>query len=329
MIEFMEDNMVNKHLAKVVHDLMIERKTAQELKLTEEDIQLLKAGGYNLKHEKIGKEVFYYIKDVEDTNNSILISPASTKLEKVVYGEMSDIHAGSMYFCPKALEWGLKYLQDNGVNHVHISGDLVDGTKVYAGQNNWLKYWRQEDQVDCLCDILSKFKMDYIAIDGNHDMSWIKQGAPRVGELIKQRIDNFIYIPGRSDKIVRGDLVIAGVMKRLAHPWSNSSRGTYSLSYPAQTYLRNVFMNSLEFEIRDKKYPMSLLQYGHLHYDMEFTTFGVRCTFPMTFQRGNDFTEGKGLGGKVGFRLTEFTAQDGEILEYDSKSVYVPERFLK
>jgi len=311
---------------RLISRLMQERKTLKQLGASALQVKGIKDKGYNVKTELIGNRTYYWIKDVADIESQILISPRSSKLEKLSWAEISDIHAGSTHHDKKGLDWFLQEVMDRGIRHVHISGDMVDGNKVYPGQNNWLKYWRQEDQINELCDTLSKYPFDYYAIDGNHDFSWNRVGAPKVGKLVAERIKNFTYMPGKTENVFRGDLVIAGVMKRLVHPWSNSGRGTYALTYPAQTYLRNVFQGGLEFEIRDKKYKMQLLQYGHLHYEIEFTTFGVKVTHPLCFQKGNDYTEGKGLGGKTGGRLTYITVQDGEILDYDSKVLYVPER---
>lgn len=312
---------------KAILEMMKERRTLKQLGLKITDLREIKKLGYNIKADTNKGNTYYWIKDTDEKNGAVIISPKSSKLETLIWAEISDTHAGSQYFDPKALDLFLKIAEEEyGIKHVHHSGDLVDGVGVYSGQQNWLKYWRQTDQVDCLAEVLNKHKLDYIVIEGNHDFSWIRRGAPRVGELLKQRVPNLIYLPAKSDKVVRGDIVIAGTLKRIVHPWSAGGRTAYAMSYPAQTYLRNVFQHSQEIEVRDKKYKLSFLQYGHLHYDMELTTFGVHCTFPMSFQHGNDYTEGMGLGGKIGGRITKVTVQDGEILDYDSKSIYMNDR---
>ena len=69
---------------------------------------------------------------------------------------------------------------------------------------------------------------------------------------------------------------------------------------------------------------MKLLQYGHLHFDMMYESFGVVVTHPMSFQKPNDFTEGKGLVGPRGCRLTEIVVNDGELLQHKSEVLKVP-----
>lgn len=308
------------NVEQLIKKMMKEKVNNPNIKLIRE----IKNRGYDVKTELVGKTPYFWIKDMND-GLGILVSPKSERIEKLKWVEISDIHSGSTYFNKNGLEWFLKEAKDRGYKHVHISGDLTDGHNVYPGQPNWLKYWRQEDQVNDLAEVLQKFNFDYYAIDGNHDLSWNKIGAPKIGLLFKDRVPNFIYVPGKTERIVRGDLVISGIMKRMAHPYTMGGRAAYALSYPSQTYLRNVFQSTRIFEIKGKKYDMKLLQYGHLHFDAEFTVYGVKVTHPLTFQKPNDYTEGMGLGGKQGGRLTDLVVQDGEILEYDSKVLYVPE----
>lgn len=178
-----------------------------------------------------------------------------------------------------------------------------------------------------IVETLQEFEEDitWFGIDGNHDFSWIKRGAPSPTKMISERVANFNYVPGNIiDRVVRGDVIIGGTMNRLVHPWSNSGRGAYALSYPAQTYLRNLMSGGVEFEVGDKKFHMASLQYGHLHYDMNFTSFGVNVTHPMSFQGHNDFTEGKGLTGPVGLRLEKIIVVDGEVTRRSSRPLIPP-----
>jgi len=297
------------------------------MKIGIKELRELKERGYNIKSELYNKTNYYWIK-IMDNDNHLIISPRKAGTSIIKYIEISDLHAGSSFFDDKGLEWCLKEAKDRGFKHIHNSGDTVDGNNVYRGHVNYLKYVREDDQIKCLVDIIGKYQndFDWIAIDGNHDMSWINKGAPSPNRLISKEIKNYTYLPGAgADKVVRGDLIIDGVMKRLVHPWSNSGRGTYANSYPGQVYLRNVMDHNVEFEIGGKKYHLKLLQYGHLHYDMMYESFGVIVTHPMSFQKPNDFTEGKGLVGPRGLRLTELKINDGELLQYKSEALKVPE----
>ena len=318
--------MKNKSIETIIKELTNSKKTLKQLGIGITFIRDLKNMGYNIKQDNDNGNALYWIKDRYDTESQVLISPKSSKIETVSWAEISDTHSGCIYFNKKGLDWFLKECQDRGIKHVHHSGDLIDGNgKVYKGQHNFLKYNREEDQVNDIADVFAKYNFDIYIIDGNHDMSFILDGAPSPCKLFSQVVKNVTYIPGKSDKVVRADMVISGVMKRMVHPWSSGGRATYAQSYPAQTYLRNVMQSKTTFEIANKKYSMGLCQYGHLHFDALFHTYGVIVTFPLTFQKGNDYTEGMGLGGKNGGRITTMKTLDGEILEFESKTLYVPE----
>jgi len=314
-------------LEVIANKLTKEKLSLAKLGIGITEIRELKDRGYNVKSEAYNKTNHYWIK-IMDNDNHLIISPRKSVSSIIKFVELSDIHAGCYTFDDKGLDWCLNEAKDRGFKHIHNSGDVVDGKDVYRGHVNYLKYVREEDQVKCIVDIIGKYQdtFDWIAIDGNHDMSWINKGAPSPNKLISKAVKNYTYLPGAgADKVVRGDLVIDGVMKRMVHPWSNSGRGTYAKSYPGQVYLRNLMDNNVQFEIGNKKYHLSLLQYGHLHFDMMYQTFGVIVTHPMSFQKPNDFTEGKGIVGPRGCRLTELVIHDGDILEHKSESLNVPE----
>ena len=291
------------------------------------ELRELKGKGFNVKSERDEDGVTRYWIKMMDDNNQYIISPRNGKTKTIEWAEVSDIHAGCYAFDDKGLRWFLQQCKDRGIRYIHNSGDSVDGTGVYRGHVNYLRYVKEEDQVKCLADIIGEFEDDFkwLAIDGNHDMSWINKGAPSPNKLLADMVKDYIYIPGiGADKVVRADVIIEGVMKRLVHPWSGSG-SAYAKSYPGQVYLRRCLDNGVQFEVGQKKYHLKLLQYGHLHFDMAYETFGVYVTHPLSFQKPNDFTEGKGLVGPRGGRITTLVINDGEILDFNSRSLKVPD----
>jgi hypothetical protein len=313
---------MDRNLEQIVGLMSKERRTLKELKINFSDVKELKKLGFNVK----SSNGFYWIKSM-DQDNHYVVSPLNKEQSKLSWAEVSDIHAGAKTFDEKGFRWFLQQVKDRGIKYVHFSGDAVDGTKVYPGQVNYLKYFSEEDQVNCLGDLIGEFENDFkwLMIDGNHDMSWVKLGAPSPNKLLSNKLKNVVYLPGAgADKIVRGDIILDGVMKRMVHPWSNSARGTYALSYPGQVYLRNVMGNDVQFEVSGKKYFMKLLQIGHYHTEMMYRSFGVRVTHPLSFQKPNDYTEGMGKVGPRGGRITEMDVKNGEILYYNSEVLEVP-----
>lgn len=299
---------------KIVKKLTNGRYTLEQLKLRSRDIRDLKKKGFNVKRHRVNGNTYYYIKTKAD-NNTLIISPSSNAQTEIWSADISDTHAGCKHFNEYGLRTFLDKAAQEGFTHVHHSGDLCDGYGVYRGQLNELSAWKSEDQAKILADVLNDYPLDYIAIKGNHDVSFEMKGGLPVGKILERMVPELTYIDD-----ICGDLVLEGVLKRLLHLAGHG----YAKSYPGQVYVRNLLDADRGHEkIGNKRYQIQVIQMGHCHTDMLYETAGIYIMHPGNFQGPNEFLTRRGLVGPSGGRLTKMKVKKGQILEYESRFVKV------
>lgn len=305
-------------MQKVAKKLCQGQLTLQDLKVDRKFIRDMKDAGYRILSHLNGKgKTVYYIQAAVQ-NPWCFIGPKTKNPQKVSWVEMSDVHAGSNQFDEAGLRQVLKQAQDEGIEDIHLSGDVCDGYKVYPGHMTNLRYWKAQDQADQIAAVLLAFAFRYYAIKGNHDYSFERYGSPNPVALIEQhfKAENrpFTYLNGYA-----GDLIIAGVVKRMVHLFGGR---TYAKSYPGQTYIRNLFDSHGEnVYINGKKYRLRFLQCGHYHTDISYEAGGMFVTHPGNYQFPNDYTVRQGLVGYQGSRFTRATIEDGHVVEYQSRFI--------
>ena len=242
-------------LKKLAKKLATGNFTAKELGVDQKTLRHLKDLGYQLRMSKQKGETYYTIM-TSGENVGLFLSGKSDKAQEFRWLEISDIHAGSYQFDKSGLILTLKRARDEGIKDVFISGDLCDGLDVYHGHRNNLKYWREEDQVEVVAEILSAFPFRYIASHGNHDCSWEMRGSLNPVRMIEQQVKNFIYMSNYA-----ADIIVGGVLKRMVH---GASGRAYAKSYPGQTYLRDLLDGQGEDAyVHGNKYRLRFVQMGH------------------------------------------------------------------
>jgi len=310
--------MLNKRLQKVAVRMAREHLTLSELGITLSEIREMKDKGYHvLCQQQHGKGRVYYIGNPEDAPY-VFHSPKQKGSQEYKWVELSDTHAGCRAFDAKGLAECLQRAMDEGFEDVHISGDLHDGRHVYKGQDTELKYFTADDQAQCLAEVLVNYPLNYIAIMGNHDESFIKHGSPnpvsRLEEIMRNEGKHFVYLNSMA-----GDIIIGGVVKRMVHLCGG---GAYAKSYPGQVYLRNLFDSRGEdVWVRGNKYRLRFGQFGHFHSNITYESNGMWCTHPGNFQFPNTLTTRLGLVGDQGMRLTTIKMENGVVYDYTSKFI--------
>ena len=303
---------------KLIRKMTTQQCSLGELQTSLKVIRSLKDQGYKICSQQYDKEreVFYITQALE--LDSYFISGISDCQQTVKWVELSDLHCGAIQFDDKGLREVLQRAVDEGYENVHISGDLHDGMGVYRGQLGNLRYWTEVDQAAFLIEILSDYKLKYISITGNHDQSFVTQGAINPIAIVQKNVPNFTFLNSFA-----ADLVICGVLKRMVHLGSGSS---YAKSYPGQIYVRNLLDAQGEHVyVQKKKYRIRFLQLGHFHTDIQYDTAGIKITHPGNFCFPNDYLVRRGLVGPQGARFTEVTIKSGKVLKYNSAFV-MPER---
>lgn len=312
--------MDNEKLAKLLITGQYNVEELEEIGVSLDQILELKNLGYRVLNQQTAKGKTYYITTSSETA-SVFISGKSLEMQIVRYVELSDLHFGSRQHYIEGMRFLLDFACELGFKEAHISGDICDGFKVYPGHQNNLLYFKAEDQADFAAAVLGDYPIHYYAITGNHDYSYEKLGGVNPLKMIETEINTsrkgatFSFLDSFS-----ADLIICGVAKRMVH--LDGGR-TYSKSYPAQTYLRNlVSAQGLDVRVRGNKYPLRLLQGGHFHSFMTMEDSKMQVTTSGNFQLPNPYTERRGLIGAQGARFTTVYILNGEIVHFNTAVVY-------
>jgi len=283
-------------------------------------LSYLEKAGYALRRELFkDTEIVYFIQTKSTTNSVIVVGEKTRyKVSKKILC-ISDTHGGSKYFNKTGLNQILDIAyNDYGVTDCFHSGDLVDGFGVYPGQLNDLKYWKEDDQVADIAEVLVKFPFNYYIISGNHDAIWEKKGSPNSVNLLAKDVPNVI-----ASSEVMADILYYGLLFRLIH---GDGGGAYAITYPLQKYLRNLLGGGgLTIPINGVDYPLSVLQFGHTHRLVLEEEYDVVGFCPGNFLYPTSYTTRKGLVGPHGGWILDLDICDGEIVRFTSHKLKVKE----
>lgn len=164
------------------------------------------------------------------------------------FAVVSDTHLGSIHEKLDELHDFYDVCKKEGINDVFHAGDLIAGTKVYYGQENEIKEWGADSQVNYFCEKYPKRKgITTRFITGNHDLCYFNSLGKDIGIDIANKRDDMIYLGQYGAMVIINKLKI-----ELSHP---SSLPCYAISYPIQKTIE---------AIPGGKKPDLLFQ-GHLH----------------------------------------------------------------
>lgn len=118
--------------------------------------------------------------------------PIEPVKDTIVFGAISDNHAGSLHSRPECLKDALEYAYyEHGVRRVFHSGDITDGTEVYGGQTAELSHPTIDGQIRAAMQDIPKMDgLEYDCIGGNHDEDHLKVGTcDAIARIPKDRPD--------------------------------------------------------------------------------------------------------------------------------------------
>jgi predicted phosphodiesterase len=228
------------------------------------------------------------------------------------FGVIGDTHYGSLYECKDELAAMYRAFKAAGVKNVLHAGDLIDGHRVYRGQEFELHRHGWAEQRDHFVKHAPKESgITTYFITGNHDASMKKAAGMDVGaELADRRKDwhfcgedyaaiDFVTGNGRKFKVA------------MIHPSGGSA---YALSYRPQKIAEQIEGGS----------KPNLLAVGHYH-KAEFmpsyrniAVLQVGC-----FQRQTPFMVTKGLAAHVGGWIVRVTVQSKNALSNSIQAEFV------
>ncbi len=241
---------------------------------------------------------------------------------EIVFGVVSDLHAGSLYAQPSNLQAFIETAYDEyGVRHIFIPGDLTTGVNGYRGHDEDLVApirgvhspivtHAQVALVDMFLPKLDGLK--YYAIGGNHDY-WhvVSNGLDPIAILANKRDDFF-----NLGYTVADVPLTERVYVRLFHPKGGVP---YAASYRAQKTLEQVAYEELSRAIMQNDNPLArIILMGHLHIEVKLTRWPMVAAQVGCFEGRTNYIKERGLFPQIGgciFRLR--LTNEGKIQRVD------------
>ena len=146
-------------------------------------------------------------------------------------GILGDTHIGSWYSRIEFLEALYKIYKKEGIEHIYNVGDMVDGHKVYPGQEFEISHHGSKGQVEQLLKTYPRIGTTHYIL-GNHDLSFYKTAGTDIGELISEKRKDLIY-EGKEE----ADILMQGIRLRLHHPGGGTA---YAVSYRSHKLVESI-----------------------------------------------------------------------------------------
>lgn len=262
----------------------------------------------DIRQKKDGSDLLYHIRVLPDIGNVFHISDVpDNRLRVKRFAVASDIHLASKFHLTRSFHESLDRLEGNGIRHVYVAGDILDGVGVYRGHLENLLAVSLEDQTDIAAEAFSQHpNLHFWVIAGNHDYSFTKKNGAKPLAVLEAKVDNITNLGD-----FRADIIHHGIHTRLLHGGSGRA---YAKSYPSQTYLREYFSGLQREEMKSIPH---LLVLGHYHTLYNGFDHGMHILQPGSFQDGNnEFCIRRGLNGPIGLWEVRIKHKGDEIREF-------------
>lgn len=169
--------------------------------------------------------------------------------DRLKFGVLSDTHIGSIYADIEFLNYAYEVFRNENIEYVFHCGDLVDGEKMYRGQEYEIIEHGADKQIQCVVDTYPRVEgIKTYFILGNHDLSFWKTSGVNIGLRISALRDDMIYLGFTEADFTICDKIIV----RLFHPGMGTA---YAISYQVQKYIDSLSVG----------HEPDILLIGHLH----------------------------------------------------------------
>jgi hypothetical protein len=204
----------------------------------------------------------------------------------VTFGLIGCTHFGSLYCNQPAIEAFYQYVASQGINTIYHGGDVLDGHKVYRGQEFELNDVGLDRQLKRL-QTFESYGVTTRFITGNHDQSFKTGNGAPIGDLIEGARMDFEFL-GEEQARVEFQTEEGKYELMLIHPGGGSS---YALSYRPQK-----IVESLEGGTKP-----NMLAIAHYHKAEFMPSYRNVATLQTgTFQNQTPFMARQGLAAHVG-----------------------------
>jgi len=214
-----------------------------------------------------------------------------TESNTIIFGLTGDRHIGSMYFDEEALKSFYDYAEKRGVTKIFDAGDMLDGHRVYKGQEFELRDLGMEKQLERI-SLASPNNIETEFITGNHDASFKNLAGAEIGREIEKRIPEYKFL-GDTQARYKWETPDGNFELMLLHPGGGTA---YALSYKPQKIVESLEGGS----------KPDLLAIGHFHKAECMPMYRNVCTVQTgTFQRQTPFMERGAIQAHVGGWIIE------------------------
>lgn len=224
---------------------------------------------------------------------------------------ISDTHFGSLYFHEAALRGFYDHAGQAGVERVFVAGDILDGHRVYRGQEFELRDIGLDKQVDRAHEVSGKLTLPTSFITGNHDLSFKTAAGAAVGKTV-EAATGWTFLGDETGR-VEWHTPNGVFSMMLVHPGGGAK--AYALSYNLQQQI-----NAIEGGNKPDVYVA-----GHYHKAVFMPSYrNVAGFLGGTFQRQTPFMERQSLPAHVGGWIVEAHVGDGHnVIKAEFVAFYV------
>ena len=210
---------------------------------------------------------------------------------------VSDTHLGSRYQQLSYLRAFYRYCSRKGISVVLHAGDLVDGERIYRGQEYEVFAAGVDAQAEYAVNNYPRYKgIKTYLISGNHDSSFQAQAGIDIVNMICRQRDDMVYL-GYGGATVE----INGVKFDLIHP---DGGVPYARSYRSQKIVEQLPGGT----------KPNVLILGHLHVTNILPSYrNVLVIMAGCFQAQTPYLRRKGLAPDVGAYVVEYETSDVDV----------------
>lgn len=257
-------------------------------------LQSLRDKGFDVDVDKAAKEVKMEKEPASSPVEPLELEPLYR--HRIKFGLISDTHLGSRFQQLTLLQTAYKIFDEEKVEFVIHAGDIVDGIRMYSGQEQELFLQGADEQRDYVVEHYperKKYKTYIVA--GNHDMKFKKLAGYNILRHI---------CAGRDDLVFKGELGshtfrVKNLTFEVLHP---SGGVPYAKSYKLQKLIEGGLgdiINRLRITKDLGIIPQFFIS-GHLHVANYTPHLGVRGFMLPCLQAQTPYLLAKGLSPELG-----------------------------
>jgi len=259
-------------------------------------LDYLREEGYDVDLDNVSRQVALR-KAFKRRFEPLEIKPLYRK--KVVFAIVSDTHLTSKYQQLSLLHYAYKVFDDLKVDFILHAGDMVEGMRLYKGQEYEVFLPGYDDQKNYVIENYprSKNKTKTYIVSGSHDYSFYKTMGGHILQAICKE---------REDLVFRGDFRACFQVKDIRIEMMHPSGGiAYARSYKPQKLAENLVGAIIE-RIRENPSELPhILIVGHYHTPIYLPYMGMHCFTCGCFQGQTPYLKQKGFYPNIGFWIVE------------------------